>query len=338
MTTLKQISSALISVYSKEGLDRIVKKLDELSITLYSTGGTFSFIEGLGIPVTAVEQLTSYPSILGGRVKTLHPKIFGGILGRRDNQGDLDQLAEYEIPQIDLVIVDLYPFEDTVLSGAADQDIIEKIDIGGISLIRAAAKNHKDVLVVASMDQYEPLLALLESGSGTTSLDDDQVQVAADALGMHDAVWEHLDVHELILGVVEELRQRHAVLLAEDVIGLACLARHPVADDGVHRVVGAAAIHPDPAQFLGLGPIGELAVRAGVHHHVADFVGGGHIPAEVVVAGVDDQDVALAHFDALLDHLAGVNIVIAANVAQVDDGSIMHQEVHVQRGDVLPGV
>ena len=169
MATLKQISSALISVYSKEGLDRIVKKLNELGVTLYSTGGTYSFIEGLGIQVSAVEELTSYPSILGGRVKTLHPKVFGGILGRRENQGDLDQLAEYDIPEIDLVIVDLYPFEDTVRSGAADQDIIEKIDIGGISLIRAAAKNHKDVLVVASMDQYEPLLELLESGEGSSS-------------------------------------------------------------------------------------------------------------------------------------------------------------------------
>lgn len=169
MATLKQISSALISVYSKEGLDKIVKKLNEQDVTLYSTGGTYSFIEGLGIPVNAVEDLTSYPSILGGRVKTLHPKVFGGILGRREIQGDLDQLAEYEIPEIDLVIVDLYPFEDTVLSGAPDQDIIEKIDIGGISLIRAAAKNHKDVLVVASMDQYGPLLELLESGDGKSS-------------------------------------------------------------------------------------------------------------------------------------------------------------------------
>ncbi len=171
MTTPKQISSALISVYSKEGLDRIVKKLDELGVKLYSTGGTYSFIEGLGIGVNAVEELTSYPSILGGRVKTLHPKVFGGILGRRENQGDLDQLAEYEIPEIDLVIVDLYPFEDTVASGAADQDIIEKIDIGGISLIRAAAKNHKDVLVVASMDQYEPLLDILVSGEGSSTAD-----------------------------------------------------------------------------------------------------------------------------------------------------------------------
>ncbi len=172
MATLKQISSALISVYSKDGLDKIVKKLHDLDITLYSTGGTYSFIEDLSIPVTAVEELTSYPSILGGRVKTLHPKVFGGILGRRENKGDLDQLAEYEIPEIDLVIVDLYPFEDTVRSGAADQDIIEKIDIGGISLIRAAAKNHKDVLVVASMDQYDALLTLLETASGTTSADE----------------------------------------------------------------------------------------------------------------------------------------------------------------------
>lgn len=169
MASLKQISSALISVYSKDGLDKIVKKLHELDVKLYSTGGTYSFIEDLHIPVTAVEELTSYPSILGGRVKTLHPKIFGGILGRREVESDLDQLAEYEIPEIDLVIVDLYPFEDTVASGAEDQDIIEKIDIGGISLIRAAAKNHKDVLVVASMDQYDPLLTLLETGSGTTT-------------------------------------------------------------------------------------------------------------------------------------------------------------------------
>jgi len=138
MATLKQISSALISVYSKDGLDSIVKKLHELGVRLYSTGGTQSFIEGLGIPVTAVEDLTSYPSILGGRVKTLHPKVFGGILGRRELDADLDQLEQYEIPEIDLVIVDLYPFEDTVKSGAPDQDIIEKIDIGGISLIRAA--------------------------------------------------------------------------------------------------------------------------------------------------------------------------------------------------------
>jgi len=171
MTSQKQISSALVSVYSKKGLDRIVKKLHNLGISLYSTGGTQKFIKDLGIPVTAVEDLTTYPSILGGRVKTLHPKVFGGILARREIEDDLAQLSEYQIPQIDLVIVDLYPFEDTVKSGAPDQEIIEKIDIGGISLIRAAAKNYKDVLVVASRDRYEPLLSLLEADNGETSLE-----------------------------------------------------------------------------------------------------------------------------------------------------------------------
>jgi phosphoribosylaminoimidazolecarboxamide formyltransferase/IMP cyclohydrolase len=172
MASLKQISSALVSVYSKDGLERIVSKLHDLGVTLYSTGGTKSYINGLGIPVIAVEELTAYPSILGGRVKTLHPKVFGGILGRREVRGDLEQLAEYGIPEIDLVIVDLYPFEDTVQSGATDQEIIEKIDIGGISLIRAAAKNYKDVLVVASREQYDPLLTLLETGFGATSADE----------------------------------------------------------------------------------------------------------------------------------------------------------------------
>ncbi len=171
MTSQKQISSALVSVYSKKGLDRIVKKLHNLGISLYSTGGPQKFIKDLGIPVTAVEDLTTYPSILGGRVKTLHPKVFGGILARREIEDDLAQLSEYQIPQIDLVIVDLYPFEDTVKSGAPDQEIIEKIDIGGISLIRAAAKNYKDVLVVASRDRYEPLLSLLEADNGETSLE-----------------------------------------------------------------------------------------------------------------------------------------------------------------------
>ena len=171
MTSPKQITSALISVYSKDGLGRIVKKLDDLGISIYSTGGTQKFIKDLGIPVTAVEDLTSYPSILGGRVKTLHPKVFGGILARRELQDDLDQLSEYQIPPIDLVIVDLYPFEDTVKSKAPEQEIIEKIDIGGISLIRAAAKNYKDVLVVASRERYESLFSLLESENGVTSLD-----------------------------------------------------------------------------------------------------------------------------------------------------------------------
>lgn len=164
----KKISSALISVYSKEGVDNIVNKLHTLGIPIYSTGGTRDFIKQLGIPVEPVEDLTSYPSILGGRVKTLHPKVFGGILARREMGEDLEELEEYQIPEIDLVIVDLYPFEDTVRSGADEQSVIEKIDIGGIALIRAAAKNYKDVLIVASRDQYSELLDLLDSGEGET--------------------------------------------------------------------------------------------------------------------------------------------------------------------------
>jgi phosphoribosylaminoimidazolecarboxamide formyltransferase/IMP cyclohydrolase len=172
MSGIKKIKSALISVYYKDHLDEIVKKLDSLGVKLYSTGGTQEFIEKLGIKVTAVEDLTSYPSILGGRVKTLHPKVFGGILARRNNSGDLEQLKQYEIPEIDLVIVDLYPFESTVESGADNQSIIEKIDIGGISLIRAAAKNYQDVLIVASRKQYQDLNVLLSEKDGQTSVSD----------------------------------------------------------------------------------------------------------------------------------------------------------------------
>ena len=172
MKDLKKIKSALISVYHKDNLDRIVKRLEELNVTIYSTGGTQSFIEELGTPVTPVEELTSYPSILGGRVKTLHPKVFGGILNRRENTGDQQQIAQYEIPEIDLVIVDLYPFEATVASGASEEDIIEKIDIGGISLIRAAAKNFNDVVIVSSRDQYEHLYTLLNEKDGATNLED----------------------------------------------------------------------------------------------------------------------------------------------------------------------
>lgn len=172
MKDLKKIKSALISVYHKDNLDAIVKKLDELQVKIYSTGGTQSFIQGLGTPVTPVEELTSYPSILGGRVKTLHPKVFGGILNRRDNSGDQQQIAQYEIPEIDLVIVDLYPFEDTVASGASEEDIIEKIDIGGIALIRGAAKNFNDVVIVSSKKQYQKLLDLLIANNGATSLED----------------------------------------------------------------------------------------------------------------------------------------------------------------------
>lgn len=168
----KTISSALISVFSKDGLEPIVKKLNDLNITIYSTGGTEKFIKDLGIDVVPVEEVTSYPSILGGRVKTLHPKVFGGILNRQDHDGDATELAEFEIPQIDLVIVDLYPFERTVASGASNQDIIEKIDIGGISLIRAAAKNYADVTCVSSVEDYSEFLKLLETKQGETSEED----------------------------------------------------------------------------------------------------------------------------------------------------------------------
>jgi phosphoribosylaminoimidazolecarboxamide formyltransferase/IMP cyclohydrolase len=172
MADNKKIKTALVSVYHKENLDRIVKRLSELGVQLISTGGTKSFIESLGVQVTSVESLTGYPSILGGRVKTLHPKIFGGILSRRDNQGDVSQLTEYAIPEIDLVIVDLYPFESTVASGASEQEIIEKIDIGGISLIRAAAKNFKDVVIVPSQNEYQTLFDLLNEKNGDFSLED----------------------------------------------------------------------------------------------------------------------------------------------------------------------
>lgn len=172
MNTTKTIQSALISVFSKDGLEPIVKKLHEQNVTLYSTGGTEDFIKNLGIPVVPVEDVTSYPSILGGRVKTLHPKIFGGILNRQDNESDVQQMEEFNIPQLDLVIVDLYPFEKTVASGASESDIIEKIDIGGISLIRAAAKNFKDTVIVASVDQYSTLLDLITNQNGSTTLED----------------------------------------------------------------------------------------------------------------------------------------------------------------------
>lgn len=172
MNTTKTIQAALISVFSKDGLEPIVKKLHKLNVTIYSTGGTEEFINKLGIPVVPVEDVTSYPSILGGRVKTLHPKVFGGILNRQDHSGDVQQMQEYNIPQIDLVIVDLYPFEKTVSSGASEADIIEKIDIGGISLIRAAAKNFKDTVCVASVNEYSTLLDIITHQNGTTTIED----------------------------------------------------------------------------------------------------------------------------------------------------------------------
>jgi phosphoribosylaminoimidazolecarboxamide formyltransferase/IMP cyclohydrolase len=165
------IKNALISVYYKDNLEPIIKELSRLGVNIYSTGGTETFIRSLGVDVIAVEDLTSYPSILGGRVKTLHPKIFGGILNRRSNDSDQEQIAQYEIPEIDLVIVDLYPFEETVESGAGHDDVIEKIDIGGISLIRAAAKNFKDVVILASKDDYTELDTILKAQNGTTTID-----------------------------------------------------------------------------------------------------------------------------------------------------------------------
>ncbi|HYD90183.1 MAG TPA: bifunctional phosphoribosylaminoimidazolecarboxamide formyltransferase/IMP cyclohydrolase, partial [Flavobacterium sp.] len=170
--SIKKISSALISVFDKDGLGPIVQKLHEQGVTFYSTGGTEAFIKDMGIPVIPVEDVTSYPSILGGRVKTLHPKIFGGILNRQDNESDVQQMEEFAIPQIDLVIVDLYPFEKTVASGAPEADIIEKIDIGGISLIRAAAKNFKDTVIVASVDDYSLFLDTITKNNGGTLLEE----------------------------------------------------------------------------------------------------------------------------------------------------------------------
>ncbi|WP_396209173.1 bifunctional phosphoribosylaminoimidazolecarboxamide formyltransferase/IMP cyclohydrolase [Flavobacterium sp.] len=171
MNTTKKIASALISVFDKTGLEPIVQSLHQDNVTIYSTGGTETFIKNLGIPVVAVEDITAFPEILGGRVKTLHPKIFGGILNRQDHSGDVQQMQEFNIPQIDVVIVDLYPFEKTVASGADESDIIEKIDIGGISLIRAAAKNFKDTVIVPSVEEYALFLDFYTENNGATTLE-----------------------------------------------------------------------------------------------------------------------------------------------------------------------
>lgn len=172
MSSTKKIKTALVSVFHKDGLEALLAKLHEEGVQFLSTGGTQQFIESLGYPCQKVEEVTTYPSILGGRVKTLHPKIFGGILGRRELDGDKQQMAQYEIPEIDLVIVDLYPFEQTVASGASEADIIEKIDIGGISLIRAGAKNFKDVVIVPSKAEYKPLLDIISKNGAQTTLED----------------------------------------------------------------------------------------------------------------------------------------------------------------------
>jgi len=202
MNELKKIKNALISVYYKDSLDVVVKQLNTLGIKIYSTGGTQEFIEKLGIAVTPVESLTSYPSILGGRVKTLHPKVFGGILSRRELQSDIAQMEEYEIPEIDLVIVDLYPFEETVKSGGSEDAIIEKIDIGGISLIRAAAKNFKDVVIVSSKREYNFLLEkiLIDQKGASTLTNRKMLAVRAFDTSSHydTAIFKHFDTSEIV--------------------------------------------------------------------------------------------------------------------------------------------
>ena len=170
MAEIKKIKTALVSVFHKDGLEELLAKLHEEGVKFVSTGGTQSFIESLGYECQTVESITTYPSILGGRVKTLHPKVFGGILARRENENDLAQMAQYEIPSIDLVVIDLYPFEQTVASGASEADIIEKIDIGGISLIRAGAKNFKDVVIIPSKAEYSILLDILKKKGAQTDL------------------------------------------------------------------------------------------------------------------------------------------------------------------------
>jgi phosphoribosylaminoimidazolecarboxamide formyltransferase/IMP cyclohydrolase len=186
MAEAKKIKTALVSVFHKDGLEELLAKLNAEGVKFLSTGGTQKFIESLGYQCEAVENVTTYPSILGGRVKTLHPKIFGGILGRRELQGDLDQMAKYEIPEIDLVIVDLYPFEETVANTNDEPTIIEKIDIGGISLIRAAAKNFEDVVIVPSKAEYKPLLDIVKAqGAETTKAQRKQFAERAFATSSH---------------------------------------------------------------------------------------------------------------------------------------------------------
>ena len=183
MAGVKQIKTALVSVFHKDGLETLLAKLDSEGVKFLSTGGTQRFIESLGYECQTVESVTSYPSILGGRVKTLHPKVFGGILARRENEGDKAQMQQYDIPAIDLVVVDLYPFEETVASGASEQEIIEKIDIGGISLIRAGAKNFNDVVIVPSKNEYGMLQDILEKNGAQTTLEE-RKQFAERAFGV----------------------------------------------------------------------------------------------------------------------------------------------------------
>lgn len=192
----KKISSALISVYHKDGLDQIATTLHDLGVRLISTGGTAAFIKGLGLPVDEVADITDYPSIFGGRVKTLHPKVFGGILHRRDHEGDVAEVEQYEVPPIDMVIVDLYPFQETMEAGAPEEEIIEKIDIGGIALIRAAGKNHKDVVIVPSQQQYGKVLDILKSQGGEFSYEQRR-SFAADAFQVSQSYDQLIYTHFL---------------------------------------------------------------------------------------------------------------------------------------------
>lgn len=219
MNQPKTIKSALISVYYKDNLEPIIKKLNQLGVKIYSTGGTLSFIEKLGIPVTAVDSVTNYPEIFGGRVKTLHPAIFGGILNRRDNEKDNEEKQQHKINDIDLVIVDLYPFEETVASTTNETDIIEKIDIGGISLIRAAAKNFKDVVIVSSRNDYGMLNHLLESKNGSTSMEDRKLFAAkAFATSSHydTAIFNYFNKTEQILQFKQSIQTAQVLRYGEN--------------------------------------------------------------------------------------------------------------------------
>lgn len=219
MNQPKTIKSALISVYYKDNLEPIIKKLNQLGVKIYSTGGTLSFIEKLGIPVTAVDSVTNYPEIFGGRVKTLHPAIFGGILNRRDNEKDNEEKQQHKINDIDLVIVDLYPFEETVASTTNETDIIEKIDIGGISLIRAAAKNFKDVVIVSSRNDYSMLNHLLESKNGSTSMEDRKLFAAkAFATSSHydTAIFNYFNKTEQILQFKQSIQNAQVLRYGEN--------------------------------------------------------------------------------------------------------------------------
>lgn len=219
MSSISTIKSALISVYYKDHLEPIIRQLHALNVTLYSTGGTQTFIEKLGIPVIAVDSVTSYPEIFGGRVKTLHPAIFGGILNRRDNVSDQQEKAAHNIPDIDLVIVDLYPFEETLASGASPQDIIEKIDIGGISLIRAAAKNYKDVIIVSSRHDYSALNELLETKNGTSTMEDRQLFAAkAFATSSHydTAIFNYFNQTAALPQFKQSIQQAHTLRYGEN--------------------------------------------------------------------------------------------------------------------------